>query len=175
MNMHTIRVVQPQDLAGKRIELIDVRPADDFRALHAVGARSVPLDRLDPQAVWASRTGSADETLYFICRVGQSSGRACEQMIAAGFTNVANVAGGMEAWVAAGLPTERGSTDKKIRIERQTRSTVGVLVLLGLALGYWVHPGFYALSALVGLGLTLSGVTNTCPMSTLLERMPWNR
>jgi hypothetical protein len=35
---------------------------------------------------------------------------------------------------------------------------------------YWIF-----LSALAGLGLTLAGLTDLCPMASALEKMPWNR
>ena len=47
--------------------------------------------------------------------------------------------------------------------------------LLGVALGTWVHPGWYGLAAFVGAGLTFAGLSNTCAMALLLARMPWNR
>ena len=58
---------------------------------------------------------------------------------------------------------------------RQVQISAGSLVLLGVALGTWVHPGWYGLAAFVGAGLTFAGLSNTCAMALLLARMPWNR
>jgi hypothetical protein len=58
---------------------------------------------------------------------------------------------------------------------RQVQITAGLLVLTGVALGAVVSPAFYVLAALIGGGLTLSGVTGSCAMASLLRRMPWNR
>ena len=55
------------------------------------------------------------------------------------------------------------------------RIAAGSLVLLGTALGAFVHPGFLGLSAFVGAGLVFAGITDTCGMGMLLARMPWNR
>lgn len=49
------------------------------------------------------------------------------------------------------------------------------LVLTGLALGWWVHRGFFGLSAFIGAGLVFAGATGWCGMSVLFSKMPWNR
>ena len=62
-----------------------------------------------------------------------------------------------------------------IDIMRQVQIGAGSLVLIGVALGALVAPGFYALSAFVGAGLLFAGATGFCGMAHLLARMPWNR
>jgi rhodanese-related sulfurtransferase len=159
--------------AGGPIELIDVRTPLEYRAVHAAGARLVPLQGLDPLAVMRSRAGREDEPLYVICRSGSRGELACQRFRAAGFTNVVNVEGGTLAWEQAGLPVERGKS--VIGLERQVRIAAGLLVLLGTALGAFLHPAFLGLSAFVGAGLVFAGVTERCGMALLLARMPWNQ
>ena len=48
------------------VEMIDVQTVEAFTAVHTDFARSIPLVRLDPRSVMASRE-SADESLYLIC------------------------------------------------------------------------------------------------------------
>jgi rhodanese-related sulfurtransferase len=156
--------------AGK-IDLIDVRTPAEFRELHAAGARNVPLDRLDPAAVVRARDGEGP--LYVICRSGSRGRLACEKFLAAGFPDVVNVEGGTLAWAECGLPVVRGR--KAISLERQVRIAAGSLVLLGVLLGWLVHPVLVGLAAFVGAGLVFAGVTDTCGMGLLLARMPWNR
>jgi predicted branched-subunit amino acid permease len=60
-------------------------------------------------------------------------------------------------------------------LERQVRITAGSLVFIGVALGWFVHRGFYGLSAFVGAGLVFAGITDFCGMGLLLARMPWNK
>jgi hypothetical protein len=55
-------------------------------------------------------------------------------------------------------------------VERYLRLMAGFVVLVSLALGYWVSPWFYLLTAFVGLNLLQSGFTNCCPMMTILRR-----
>jgi rhodanese-related sulfurtransferase len=175
--MNTIAAITPGELhermrSGARIELIDVRTTVEFREVHAVGARSVPLDRLDPKALAAGRPADAGP-LYLICKGGTRGRQACERLAAAGVADAVNVEGGTDAWAAAGLPVARGR--KCISLERQVRIAAGSLVLAGLGLGWSVHPGFLGLSAFVGAGLVFAGITDTCGMGLLLARMPWNR
>jgi Protein of unknown function (DUF2892) len=48
-------------------------------------------------------------------------------------------------------------------VERALRTLAGSVVLISLALGWWVHPGFLLLTAFVGVNLLQSGFTNACP------------
>lgn len=169
--------VDPQTLSrlaqAGTIDLIDVRTPAEFETAHLAAARNVPLDRLDPQAVLASRKGAADQPIYFICQKGGRGRQACEKLEQAGFCNVVNVEGGTQAWIDAGLPVVRGK--QTMSLERQVRIVAGSLVLTGVLLGRFVDLNFIWLAAFVGAGLVFAGVTDTCGMGMLLARMPWNR
>ncbi len=171
-----VATITPHDLAalvrsGPPVELLDVRTPAEFRAAHAVGARNVPLSDLDPAAIAAARPAAGP--LYVICQSGSRGRQACEKFQAAGLTDVVNVEGGTRAWAESGLPVSRGK--RTISLERQVRIAAGLLVLIGVFLGYFVHPYLIGLSAFVGAGLVFAGLTDTCGMGLLLARMPWNR
>ena len=160
--------------SNERVELIDVRTPIEFREVHSVHARNVPLDSLDPQAVMAARNGSAGKPLYVICRSGNRSSKACEAFAKAGFTNVVNVEGGTAAWDQAGLPVNRGK--KAVSLERQVRITAGMIVFAGAAAALATgNVYFAAIPAFVGAGLTFAGITDTCAMGMLIAKMPWNK
>lgn len=174
----SISAITPPDLAdlcrcGRQIDLIDVRTPVEYQELHAVHARNVPLDQLDPTALMQARHGATDEPLYVICRSGGRGQQACMRFLQAGYANVINVEGGTLAWESCGLHVVRGK--KTISLERQVRITAGLLVCLGALLSWLVHPAFVALSAFMGVGLVFAGITDTCGMGMLLARMPWNR
>ncbi|MEZ6061196.1 MAG: rhodanese-like domain-containing protein [Planctomycetaceae bacterium] len=156
------------------VELIDVRTSMEFRHVHAVGARSVPLDSLDVNALMAARNGNSDEPLYVICRSGSRAKNACRAFHEAGFTNVVNVEGGTLAWEQAGLPVNRGAS-KMISLERQVRIAAGLLIVLGAVLAVTVDRWFAGLSGFVGAGLLFSGIADNCAMGLMLAKMPWNR
>jgi len=158
--------------SGQPVELIDVRTPAEFCEVHVSCARNVPLDRLDPAKFLADkhRNGSP---LFIICQSGGRGEQACRKLHRAGLTNVINVEGGTQAWVESGLPVIRGK--KSVSLERQVRMAAGSLVLLGVLLGWFIHPAFFVLSAFVGAGLMFSGITDSCLMGMMLARMPWNR
>lgn len=54
-------------------------------------------------------------------------------------------------------------------VERSLRLLAGCFILLSLALGTWMSPYGYLFTAFVGLNLFQSGLTNWCPMMTLLR------
>ena len=171
---HDIRTIEVSTLRrqveqGHPLRLIDVRSPGEYRAVHAEGARSMPLDTLDELAL-ASLPGEGP--VYVICQSGARSSRAC-QALAHTDLDLISIEGGTEAWDRAGLPVVRGSGT--IIIERQVHIVAGLLVLLGVGLGFGVAPGWFGLSAFVGAGLTFAGITNTCAMGLILARMPWNR
>ena len=55
-------------------------------------------------------------------------------------------------------------------VERGLRGMAGGVVLLSVALGYAVHPYWYALTAFVGLNLLQSAFTDWCPAMWLLRK-----
>lgn len=174
----SVAVIKPQALAelirdDKKIDLIDVRTPVEYREVHLEAARNVPLADLDPAALMQTRTGSANDPLYLICRSGGRGQQACEKFVKAGFSNAVNVEGGTMACVAAGLPVIRGQAT--MSLERQVRIAAGALVLLGVILGWLVDPAFAGLSAFVGAGLVFAGISDTCWMGLMLARMPWNQ
>ena len=173
-----VTTISPKELAARRergdvCDLIDVRTPVEFREVHVAFARNERLDRLDPQALIASRNGASQQPLYVICRSGNRANQACEKILAAGFTNIVSVEGGTLAWEQAGLPVTRGK--KAISLERQVRIAAGLLVVIGAALGYFVDKNWIGLSAFVGAGLTFAGITDTCMMGMLIAKLPWNR
>ena len=93
---------------AERPFLLDVREPFEFhgpRGRHAPGAVLVPLQTL-PQRL-AALPGDAEAEVLVICRSGGRSAHAAEYLIASGRRRVFNVAGGTDAWAAAGLTVER--------------------------------------------------------------------
>lgn len=56
-----------------------------------------------------------------------------------------------------------------MNVNEALRLIAGIVVLVSLALGWWVHPGFYLLTAFVGLNLLQSAFSKWCPMMTVLR------
>ena len=56
-------------------------------------------------------------------------------------------------------------------IQSYVRLISGTLVLLSLALGFWLSPLWYCFTALLGFALVQSAFTHWCPMVTLLRKL----
>lgn len=87
--------------------LLDVREMSEFVEVRAPGAVLVPTSE------FMVRVGElpADRPLLVVCHVGGRSAAVTGYLIRAGRSDVVNVAGGMEAWVRAGLPVRRGPVE----------------------------------------------------------------
>jgi rhodanese-related sulfurtransferase len=176
-----VSTISPQQLAellasNKPFKLIDVRTPAEFGEVHVTSARNLPLDRLDPAAV-AAEAGS-EGPIYFICKSGGRSGKACEKLIASGFSDVISVDGGTTACEAAGLPVVRGR--KAMSLERQVRIAAGAIVFGGVMLAAFADNDMLekiglGIAGFVGAGLVFAGITDTCGMAMLIARMPWNQ
>jgi rhodanese-related sulfurtransferase len=64
----------------------------------------IPFDRTSESLKLYPADRGARIVLY--CRSGRMSELAARDLVRAGFTNVANLDGGMNAWAASGLPLE---------------------------------------------------------------------
>lgn len=82
--------------------LLDVRNPDEWNddLGHIEGARQIPLPELPNRL--AEIAEFKNKPVVAICRVGGRSQGAAELLTRSGFTDVANLEGGMSAWRAAG-------------------------------------------------------------------------
>ncbi len=90
-------------MSENSVALIDVREPHEYKAGHVPGAKLIPV-----ATVFARRDElPRDKDVIFVCAVGQRSALACEMAAAAGLTRLYNLEGGTDAWIKAGLPTEK--------------------------------------------------------------------
>ncbi|MGC8474966.1 MAG: YgaP family membrane protein [Acetobacteraceae bacterium] len=54
-------------------------------------------------------------------------------------------------------------------IDNAVLSFAGAMVLVSLALGWWVSPWFLLLTAFVGLNLMQAGITGFCPAAKIFK------
>ncbi len=178
MSIPKISVEAFAAMRGNGAHVLDVRTPMEYRAVHVKGAVLCPIDQLDPanlQRELTERGFGEQDTLYLLCKGGGRATQAAERIISTTEIKVAVVEGGTDACIKAGLPVETATENSGISLERQIRIAAGVLVLIGVLLGYWVTPYGFWLSGFVGAGLIFAGVTGTCAMGMLLAKMPWNR
>jgi hypothetical protein len=58
-----------------------------------------------------------------------------------------------------------------MNVERYIRLIAGLFVVLSVALGYFVHPGWFLFTVFVGLNLFQSALTNWCPAMSFLKKL----
>ncbi len=54
-------------------------------------------------------------------------------------------------------------------IDRIVLAVAGLVILISIALTYWVHPNWMFLAAFVGFNLLQSAFTGFCPMAMILK------
>ena len=161
------------DLLRQRdnVRLLDVRTAGEFEAVHIRGAYNVPLDTLGEHA--EEIRSDVDEPVVLICQSGTRARKAEEALKQVGMPNLHVLDGGMNAWVAANQPAERGR--ERLSLERQVRIIAGALAATGGVLATVADPVFGLLAGFVGGGLVFAGVTDSCAIGTVLSKLPYNR
>lgn len=94
-----------ESLAAGAGHVLDVRRAREWETVHLAGAKHIPLaqlparlDELDRDAEWV-----------VMCASGYRSSIASSVLQRGGFTRVANAVGGLDAYLKAGLPVDRGA------------------------------------------------------------------
>lgn len=99
-----VRAAYDSLTSGQGAQIVDVREPDEWTATGVPpGAVLIPLGQIETRA---PAELSADTAVYVICNSGNRSRTASEILISLGFGNVFNVDGGIQAWLAAGLPVE---------------------------------------------------------------------
>ena len=56
-------------------------------------------------------------------------------------------------------------------LDRAVQAFAGVMILISLLLTHFVSPGFWLLTAFVGLNLFQSAFTGFCPAAMVMRRM----
>ncbi|MFE2628781.1 rhodanese-like domain-containing protein [Streptomyces sp. NPDC059374] len=155
--------------------VIDVRTPGEYAGGHLPGALNIPLDQIQ-RALPDIRHAADRGDILVVCASGARSENVGRILAEHGVT-AATLSGGTGAWTADGheLHRPQGTARATWGMERQVRFTAGTVVLLGLLLGYVVHPAFQLLSAGIAGGLVFSALTNTCGMAALLAKLPHNR
>ena len=94
--------------------VVDVRDAADISSTGlaargvniSLGMLPVKADQELPEEWRDSRLQDRSRQIITTCQTGQNAARGAKLLKDMGFTNASYMEGGMEAWKAAGLPTE---------------------------------------------------------------------
>lgn len=104
-----VRVVSPAEgaelAARPGVVVLDVRTPEEFAEGHIADAINIDMQAADAASRFEELDPDASYVLY--CRSGNRSAVVADHLRGLGFTDVADVDGGVLAWQAAGLPLER--------------------------------------------------------------------
>jgi len=90
--------------AQQQAVIIDVREDDEWRQQHIPDAIHIPLSRLSERMPELEQY--KNRVVITQCRSGKRSSKAASQLKLAGFGQVYNMDGGLDAWLKAGLPSQ---------------------------------------------------------------------
>lgn len=92
------------DLAARPdVVILDVREQDEWDAGHIPGAVFIPMSEIQGRVSEVPK----DKLVIVQCRSGNRSSQVTDYLQQQGFSNVRNLAGGLNGWQAAGLPVEK--------------------------------------------------------------------
>jgi len=89
-----VRELRDRRDSGEHFTLLDVREPFEFEIARIEGASLIPLGELPERWQELDR----EEEILVYCHSGMRSAQAAEFLRSNGFTKVANVAGGIDAW-----------------------------------------------------------------------------
>jgi rhodanese-related sulfurtransferase len=158
-------------MANGEAVVVDVREPAEHAAENILGATLLPLGNITQKAL--PELGS--KKLVIHCRSGKRAASACEKLLTEDPNlEVYNLEGGISAWSAAGYKVE-SSGKFFLPLDRQVQLTIGLGVLIGSLLAYFVNPLFFLLTGFFGAGLTFAGLSGFCGLAMVMAKMPWNQ
>lgn len=85
--------------------LIDVREFDEFASGHLQGAVHMSRGMLEFKMSASPALAARDLKIVLYCKTSGRAALAAVQLKEMGYLNVRSIAGGIDAWIAAGKPT----------------------------------------------------------------------
>jgi len=92
-----------QLLNSRDVQIVDVRSAEEFGRGSLRNARNIPLPDVAAQAGALAK----DKPALVVCESGRRASLAAVKLRSAGIAEVFILAGGLDAWRAAGLPVSK--------------------------------------------------------------------
>jgi rhodanese-related sulfurtransferase len=99
----TLEVTRLMNQAGTLV--LDIREGEEFAAGHLPRARHIPLSQLSSRVEEIVKF--KERAVIVTCKTGARAGAASRVLKQAGFTNVFELRGGLNAWEQASLPVEK--------------------------------------------------------------------
>jgi rhodanese-related sulfurtransferase len=103
-NVREIPLQDAEAVIRQADALIDVREADEFAAGHLPGAVLVPRGLLEFKLSGTPALSGRELNVVLYCKTSGRAALAAQAMQSMGYLNVSSIAGGFDAWAAAGKP-----------------------------------------------------------------------
>ncbi len=104
---HEIPVSEAEQAILDADLLIDVREADEYASGHLPGAVHMSRGLLEFKLSGSPELAARDLNIVLYCKTSGRAALAAVQLHAMGYLKVASIAGGFDAWVAAGKSTAK--------------------------------------------------------------------
>ena len=101
-NVREIALQDAEEAIRQADVLMDVREADEFAAGHLPGAVLVPRGLLEFKLSGMPALSGRDLKVVLYCKTSGRAALAAQTMQSMGYLNVSSIAGGFDAWAAAG-------------------------------------------------------------------------
>ena len=101
-NVREIPLQDAEEAIRQADVLMDVREADEFAAGHLPGAVLVPRGLLEFKLSGTPALSGRDLKVVLYCKTSGRAALAAQTMQSMGYLNVSSIAGGFDAWAAAG-------------------------------------------------------------------------
>ena len=105
--VHEVPLAEADQAIQRADVLIDVREADEFSAGHLPGAIHVSRGLLEFKLSGTPALTARDLKVVVYCKTSGRAALAAVVMQEMGYLDVVSLAGGFDAWVAAGKPVVR--------------------------------------------------------------------
>ena len=89
----------------EKAHIVDVRSPDEFASGHLIGAKNIPMERL--QEDLGKSISDKKRPLILVCASGMRSQKAQRIAQQLGYENAHSLGGGLKIWQEANLPLEK--------------------------------------------------------------------
>lgn len=91
--------------------IIDIRTVNDYLKSHITNSINIPIEKFSTKLDTLEQYKNS--FIIVVCQTGNISVSACKTLTKAGFTQISNIAGGIQSWQDNNLPLEKTSKNNK--------------------------------------------------------------
>ncbi|MCW3150364.1 rhodanese-like domain-containing protein [Stutzerimonas stutzeri] len=107
--IHEIQLADAEAAIRAADVLIDVREGEEYHEAHIPGAVNIPRGVLEFKLSNTPELGARDLNILLYCKTSGRAALAAAALQEMGYLQVKSIAGGFDAWCAAGLPQAKPS------------------------------------------------------------------